>query len=140
MTRKKLESRPAGPTKDPIAIRGRDEDRVGVRRVPLTARSAFVEEAPAFDRDRIVRIRERLNLSQPVFASALNVSPETVKAWEQGKRVPDGAALRLLQFADEQPALILRAVREEQDEEGSAAPSPQAYRANPRGSREGRRK
>jgi DNA-binding transcriptional regulator YiaG len=25
-------------------------------------------------------------LSQPVFAAALNVSPETVRAWEQGKR------------------------------------------------------
>jgi DNA-binding transcriptional regulator YiaG len=76
----------------------------------LTARLAVVQLAPEFGRDRILSIRRRLKLSQPVFAAALNVSPETVKAWEQGKRAPDGAALRLLQLADKRPQWILDAV------------------------------
>jgi DNA-binding transcriptional regulator YiaG len=36
-----------------------------------------------------------------VFAQVLNVNPETVKAWEQGKRQPDGAASRLLELASQ---------------------------------------
>ena len=76
----------------------------------LTARDAVVRPARAFDSTRILRIRERLDLSQALFARALNVSPETVRAWEQGKRVPDGAALRLLEIADDHPQLVMSAV------------------------------
>jgi len=55
-------------------------------------------------------LRARLRLSQPVFARALNVSPETIRAWEQGKRRPDGAALRLLQVAERHPEAIVEHV------------------------------
>lgn len=37
-------------------------------------------------------------MSQPVFASLLNVKAATVRAWEQGQRVPDGAPARLLEI------------------------------------------
>jgi putative transcriptional regulator len=37
-------------------------------------------------------------MSQPVFASLLNVKTTTVRAWEQGQRSPDGAASRLLEI------------------------------------------
>jgi putative transcriptional regulator len=77
----------------------------------LTARDAQVQEAPLFTQNRIATLRERLSMSQSVFAAALNVSSETVKAWEQGKRVPDGAALRLLQLAEEHPDWIAASVR-----------------------------
>ena len=50
-------------------------------------------------------------LSQPVFASALNVSPETVRSWEQGKRRPDGPTLRLLEVAEQHPEVLLQRVR-----------------------------
>jgi putative transcriptional regulator len=81
------------------------------RRVAVTARIADVAPAPLYTRDRIVRLRQRLRLSQPVFAMALNVSPETVRAWEQGKRVPDGAALRLLQLTEDHPGWVLESVQ-----------------------------
>jgi transcriptional regulator with XRE-family HTH domain len=61
----------------------------------------------AYRADRVVALREKLHLSQPVFAAALNVSPETIKKWEQGKREPDGAALRLLELAEQHPEWIL---------------------------------
>ncbi|HEX9690595.1 MAG TPA: helix-turn-helix domain-containing protein [Gemmatimonadales bacterium] len=80
---------------------------VRVTRVPLTARSARVRPAPRYRGARIARLRSRLKLSQPVFAQALNVSPETIRAWEQEKRVPDGAVLRLLQVAERHPEVIL---------------------------------
>ena len=82
-----------------------------VTRVPLTARLAAVRPAPRLTGGAIARLRTRLRLSQPVFAHALNVSTETVRAWEQGKRGPDGAALRLLQVAKRHPEVILENVR-----------------------------
>ena len=84
----------------------------GVRRVSITARRATATPAPRIDADFVVRVRRRLELSQPVFAAALNVSRETVRAWEQGKRRPDGAAARLLEIADRHPDVILSTVCE----------------------------
>lgn len=87
--------------------------RSGIRvtRVPLTARVAEVARAPQYSAARVAKVRARLELSQPVFAQALNVSAETVRSWEQKKRVPDGAALRLLQVAERHPEVILENVR-----------------------------
>jgi putative transcriptional regulator len=53
-----------------------------------------------------------MELSQPVFAAALNVSPDTIRAWEQGKRAPDGPTLRLLQVAEQHPEVLLDKLRE----------------------------
>lgn len=81
-----------------------------VERATLTARVAEAPPAPTYTSARIARIRDGLRLSQVVFAMALNVSPETVRAWEQGKREPDGAALRLLQIAEQHPEWIMETV------------------------------
>jgi putative transcriptional regulator len=51
-----------------------------------------------------------MDLSQPVFAAALNVSPETVRAWEQGKREPEGPTLRLLEIAEHHSEVFLQRV------------------------------
>jgi putative transcriptional regulator len=53
------------------------------------------------------RLRSRLNASQAVFASYLNVSTKLVQAWESDRRTPDGAALRLLRIAEQAPELLL---------------------------------
>lgn len=94
-----------------VAYEGGELSDVQVTRVPLTARAAKVLPAPRYRGARIVRLRARLKLSQPVFAEALNVSPETVRSWEQRRRLPDGAALRLLQVAEQHPEVILENVR-----------------------------
>ena len=57
----------------------------------------------------IVAIREKLNVSQPVFAALLNVPLATARSWEQGKRRPSGAALRLLGLARRRPDILLAA-------------------------------
>jgi len=92
--------------------RGKPRGLVRVRRVARTARECAVAAAPQYSDSRVSKLRARLKLSQPLFAQALNVSAETVRAWEQGKRHPDGAALRLLQLTDKRPALLLAMVRE----------------------------
>ena len=45
---------------------------------------------------QIRALREREQVSQPVFARYLNVSKNLVSDWERGKRKPGGPALRLL--------------------------------------------
>jgi putative transcriptional regulator len=52
-----------------------------------------------------------MELSQPVFAAALNVSADTIRAWEQGKREPDGPTLRLLEVAEQHPEVFMDKLR-----------------------------
>ncbi len=49
-----------------------------------------------FTPDQIVELRNKNRASQPVFAMYLNVTPSTVKQWEQGKKRPRGSSLKLL--------------------------------------------
>ncbi|WP_236032220.1 helix-turn-helix domain-containing protein [Dickeya parazeae] len=44
----------------------------------------------------IKALREKLNVSQPVFASYLNTSVSTVQKWESGAKRPSGLSLKLL--------------------------------------------
>jgi putative transcriptional regulator len=90
--------------------RGELEPARRVRRV-ATIREAVVEPPRGYGAGEVQEIRERLGLSQTVFARVLNSSPDTVKAWEQGKRQPEGMALALLQIADEHPEALLSRVR-----------------------------
>jgi len=82
---------------------------VGVGRV-LTARRATATPAPEFTSDRVIVLRKKLGISQPVFARALNVSDDTVRGWEQGRNAPGGAAARLLEIAEEHPNIVLAKV------------------------------
>lgn len=90
--------------------RGEVQPSRRVRRV-ATARESFVLPPREYGPEEIQEIRERLGLSQNIFAQVLNSSSETVKAWEQGKREPEGMALTLLQVADEHPQALLGRLR-----------------------------
>jgi len=81
------------------------------RRVRRTVRETLVEPPRCYGADEIRRIRSRFG-SQQVFARLLNASPDTVRAWEQGKREPDGMALALLQVAENHPEVLMERVRE----------------------------
>jgi putative transcriptional regulator len=50
---------------------------------------------------QIKKLRLREKISQPVFAKCLNISPSTVKKWEQGEKQPSGSALKLLNLIAE---------------------------------------
>ncbi len=55
---------------------------------------------------QIKEIREQMNLSQTVFAKLLNVSPSSIRQWEQGKRQPTGATQVLLELLKKKPNLL----------------------------------
>lgn len=79
--------------------------KVSTRR--RTARDTTAAAARHFSAREIAELRTKtLGLSQPVFARALNVSPATVRAWEQKQKKPGGPALRLLEIAAKHPAVI----------------------------------
>ena len=54
------------------------------------------------------RVRRRLGLSQTELARRIDVSHETIRNWEQGKRRPTGAARALLRVLDKAPETALR--------------------------------
>ena len=91
---------------------GRGETKPArVSRHRYRADAVDVAPPPRFRSRRVRAIRNALNVSQPVFAAALNVSVETVRAWEQGKREPDGPTLRLLELAQQHPDVFLEKIR-----------------------------
>jgi putative transcriptional regulator len=51
--------------------------------------------------------RAKTGLSQQDFANLLGVSPRTLQDWEQGRRVPTGAAKTLLRVAAAHPKILL---------------------------------
>ena len=56
------------------------------------------------------RVRRRLGLSQAEFSHLIDVSIDTIRNWEQGKRCPTGAAMALLKVLDKAPEAALAAL------------------------------
>ncbi|WP_338807960.1 DNA-binding transcriptional regulator [Serratia marcescens] len=52
-------------------------------------------------------LRERENVSQPVFALYLNVSKKAVQKWERGEAQPNSAAMKLLTLVERNGLAIL---------------------------------
>src|SRR5208337_57137 len=46
--------------------------------------------------EQIKKLRQRLRVSQPIFARYLNTSESTIEKWETGAKRPSGMALKLL--------------------------------------------
>jgi len=78
------------------------------RTTPLT------EAPPEVSAPEVRALRKKLRVSQSAMATMLNVSVELVQAWEAERRVPRGAALRLLDLVRTKPRLVLDAASEPQ--------------------------
>lgn len=80
------------------------KEAIAHKKGKITLKSDFIEipEPPEeYSPRAIKRIRAKGNYSQGVFAKVLNVSLNTVQAWESGQRNPNHAALRLLEIIDQ---------------------------------------
>ena len=66
----------------------------------------YMQDAAKFAR----KVRRRLGLSQAEFSQRINVSLDTIRNWEQGKRCPTGAAKALLKILDKAPEAALAAL------------------------------
>ena len=78
--------------------------------------AAEIEAALRQGRVRVVRpldvaaIRAKTGLSQVRFARAFQISPHTLRNWEQGRRLPEGPARALLLAIDRDPEAVMRAL------------------------------
>jgi len=78
-----------------------------VRRV-ITKRNGIIEKdeiIPA-ERAQVAAARAATGLSQAAFAKLLGVSVRTLQEWEQGRKIPSGAAATLLQVASRHPEVL----------------------------------
>ncbi|MEA2905576.1 MAG: putative transcriptional regulator [Alphaproteobacteria bacterium] len=55
-------------------------------------------------------IRDKLKLTQKLFAERYQIPLATLRDWEQGRRVPDAPARALIKAIREEPAAVRRAL------------------------------
>ena len=56
------------------------------------------------------RIRTKLGMTQAQFAQAFGFSVDTLRHWEQGRRMPDGPARAYLKVIDHAPKAVAKAL------------------------------
>ncbi len=83
------------------------EDGVRFAKGDKTAGTLVVVLTP----EDIREIRANTGLSQAAFAREFQLSPETIKGWEQGKRRPDAAATNFLRLIRAQPETVKEVLR-----------------------------
>lgn len=104
-------------TINPAAPDSLARGRIDAARVDVTTENDIVlqkaaDEAGAMqDAAKFARrVRKRLGFSQAEFAERIDVSLDTIRNWEQGKRSPTGAAKALLKVLDKAPEAALAAL------------------------------
>jgi len=80
------------------------KEAVKVAKGSSAPKSMYVILKPA----EIKQIRASVKMSQAVFARKFQLSVETVKGWEQGKRKPDAAAANYLRMIKADPEYVQR--------------------------------
>lgn len=88
-----------------IAYEKKLSKNVRVKKVRIDT-TEIPQHPKEYNANDIKRIRNKLNCSQNIFAAYLNVSLNTIQAWEQGFRRPNHAALRLLEIIDKGPKFL----------------------------------
>jgi putative transcriptional regulator len=70
-----------------------------------------VAEPGQYSPSDIFAIRQKLHVSQAVFAELLGISTVLAQSWEQGRRIPHATARRLLDEINRDPSRWARMVR-----------------------------
>ena len=78
------------------------KEAVKVAKGTSAPKSVYVVLTPA----QIKAIRAGVKMSQAVFAHSFQLSLDTIKGWEQGKRKPDAAAANYLRMIQADPDYV----------------------------------
>jgi putative transcriptional regulator len=83
------------------------------RKGKITLRTHAIEsiELPEIDGALIRKTREKLNMSQAIFAGMLQVNPRTLANWEQGRSKPNDQAVVLILLVREYPDTLKRLMK-----------------------------
>ncbi len=80
------------------------KEAVKVAKGTSAPKSVYVILSPA----EIKAIRANVKMSQSIFAHSFQLSLDTIKGWEQGKRKPDAAAANYLRMIRADPEYVQR--------------------------------
>jgi putative transcriptional regulator len=82
------------------------EEREGKRtlRTYVVSTRAVPDVKPA----ELIKLREGLELSRPVFADYLRTNPRTLENWEQGRAKPNAQAALLIRLVQRYPDTVQR--------------------------------
>lgn len=80
------------------------KEAVKIAKGTTAPKSVYVILTPA----EIKSIRTSVKMSQTVFARSFQLSLDTLKGWEQGKRKPDAAAANFLRMIKADPEFVQR--------------------------------
>ena len=102
---------------DPAVPATLKKGRFDAERVDTTTEEQIHAQMVADDHEAMLdaakfarRVRKRLGLSQAELSLRIEVSIETIRNWEQGRRSPTGAAKALLKILDRAPEASLSAL------------------------------
>jgi putative transcriptional regulator len=102
---------------DPTMPAALPEGRIDKRRLAATTEQDIERQQLSDDAESMQdtarfarRVRKRLGLTQSEFSRRIDVSLDTIRNWEQGKRRPTGAAKALLKVLDKAPEVALSAL------------------------------
>jgi len=105
-------------TIDPSVPASLARGRVDMARVDATTEDEIARHKASDDAQAMLdvakfarRVRRRLGFSQAEFVDRIDVSLDTIRNWEQGKRSPTGAAKALLKVLDKAPEAALAALQ-----------------------------
>ena len=97
MTKKKFKLKPFNEKDFLAAVKASHDEAKGVKTGHFT-KIASPHEVRA--------MRRGVKLSQNQLARALGASVSRIQSWEQGKRIPDGFASKVIRLLGKRPALI----------------------------------
>ena len=77
-------------------------------RLTLHSHTVQVKDLPAVTSEELISLRERLDMSRPVFALYLRINPRTLESWEQGRAKPYAQATTLIRLIEKHPETMGR--------------------------------
>lgn len=102
---------------DPATPSSLKQGRINLAKVDATTEEEISAQMLADEQESMLdaakfarRVRKRLGLSQAQLSERIDVSVETIRNWEQGRRYPTGAAKTLLKILDRAPEASLAAL------------------------------
>jgi putative transcriptional regulator len=102
---------------DALNLTGNLSGSIDTRRVDATTEADIARHKAADDADAMLdaakfarRVRRRSGFIQAEFAESDDISLNTIRNWEQGRRSPTGAAKALLKILDKAPEAMIPAL------------------------------
>lgn len=88
----------------------------------ITLKTHKVEQEPLeVGAEELVTLREKLRMSQAVFASLFHINKRTYQNWEQGRGRPNEQAALLFRLVERKPEIINELRELESDGSGNTA-------------------